>query len=146
MDFVSKLLLDDLYCNVDVGKCSCALSAITHIGPLMRELVLWREKVMSEVLGCINICQIVSCSSLRSPYCQYCLPQNFQCVHHIKFLLHCGVLLRRLRIQLRAASSWASLLPTGLHRASQDFSLSHQCHTAIPYSSHECLQIPKECC
>lgn len=55
MDFVPRLLLDDLYCNTDVGKCSCDLSAITHIGPLMRGFVLQREKVMSEVLGCINM-------------------------------------------------------------------------------------------
>lgn len=95
----------------------------------MRRLILQRNKVMSKVHGYMNICQIISCFSLRAPYCQYCLSQTFQCIHHIKFLFHCGVLLRRLRIQLRAASSWASLPCPHSFTGLQSFPSVPHCHS-----------------
>lgn len=43
---------------------------------------------------------------------------KFSVCPSLKFPFHCGVLLRRLRVKLRPASSWASLLPTALPRTS----------------------------
>lgn len=56
--------------------------------------------------------------------------------YQMKFLLHCGELLRRLKIQVRVALSCLSLLPMQLQE-------TPQCHAAVPYSSCACLADPK---
>lgn len=93
----------------------------------MKGFVLQNEKVMSKVHGCINICQIFSCSSLRAPYYQYCLPQNFQWVHSYKV----------------SVPLWCAAEETE-DTTESCFILSFSpAHSAIPYSSHACLADPK---
>jgi len=59
--------------------------------------------------------------------------------HHIKFLLHCGELLRRLKVQVRAALPLASLSCPCRFRGP----LSPQCHAGVPCSSRASLADPK---